>query len=83
MPRFYFHLQMPGGTDPDDTGIELSDPNTAYLEAYRAIPGIASEILSEGNDPAEFAFEITDEIGNVLWHIPLLERVMKQRSGQY
>ena len=79
MPRYFFHLTTPNGTDLDDTGIEWPDPNFAYLEACKAIPNTVLEIIKDGGDPANFAFEIVDQTGNVLWHIPLLERVAQQR----
>ena len=43
MPRYFFHLTTPSGTDLDDTGIEWPDPNFAYLEACKAIPDTVLE----------------------------------------
>lgn len=81
MPRFFFHLATPLGTELDDIGIEFPDLHIAYLEACCAIPGVAFEILSKGKNPADHAFHVSDEAGNVLWVVPLLERVPKRVWG--
>ncbi|WP_425543171.1 DUF6894 family protein, partial [Methylorubrum aminovorans] len=33
----------------------------------------ATALMRTGNNPCDFAFEIADEAGHVLWHIPFTE----------
>src|SRR5215472_6229026 len=61
---FYFHLQTPEGLEPADFALWCEGPEDAFVEACRAIPGIAAEMLLEGRDPMECQFLIHHGEGN-------------------
>jgi hypothetical protein len=78
VPLYHFHLSTPGGIELDQLGGEMCDLDHAYLEACRAIPGIVSELIVGGFDPALCAFHITGDDGGLLMVVPLLERVPRR-----
>lgn len=57
----------------DEDGLEFSDLDAAYLEAFRAARDIWQELLVEGEDPQLYAFEIADDAGQVLIDLPFIE----------
>lgn len=73
MPRYYFHLCVGVSLEPDRTGLILSDAYSAYLEAVRAIPDLAGELLAAGHDPTYCRFAITDRKGRCLFEVPFSE----------
>jgi hypothetical protein len=73
MPLFYFDVRSRCGLEPDDTGLEFSSAEIAYLEACKAIPELTAELVSAGASPQSYAFEVTDEAGRLLWRIPFSE----------
>jgi len=75
MPRFYFHLQRPEGLISDDVGMELPSSEVAYLEACNAITDTIVEVVADGFNPAHCAFHVTDQTGERIWTVPMLERV--------
>lgn len=82
MQRFYFNLRTSYGLEVDDNGIELASAEAAYLEAYRAAPGLAMEVVSSGGDPADYTFEVMNEVGQLLWDLPFREalgRILRLR----
>ena len=80
MPLFFFHLRTPDGLDRDDAGLEWLDLETAYLEACRAIPGMAAELIGKGVDPMRHAFEIADANDNPLLEVPFNETMRDTRK---
>ncbi|WP_132254575.1 DUF6894 family protein [Methylobacterium segetis] len=73
MPWFYFHLRTPDGLDRDEIGLELIGIEAAYLDACRAIPMMADELLEKKVDPRCCCFEITDRAGQALLELPFTE----------
>ncbi len=79
MPHFYFDLRTPEGRQHDDIGLALADVETAYLEAYRAVPGVAAELMRDGADPfLNHSFEIRDAQNRLLIEVPFWE-ALEQR----
>jgi len=73
MPHFYFHLRTPAGWERDDTGLDFVGLEAAYLDAYRTIPKMAADLVRRKRDPLRYAFEITDEAGQLLIEVPFSE----------
>lgn len=73
MPKFYFHLRGPDGLDHDDEGLDLASVEAAYLEAFKAVPGMGSDLASTAKNPIRYGFEITDARGTVLMAVPFAE----------
>ncbi|GJE41504.1 DUF6894 family protein [Methylobacterium soli] len=79
MPRFHFHLQTPDGREQDEDGLKIADLETAYLDACRAIPDMAADMIRRGQQPMRFAFEIADAGGQILMEVPFSEILDKTR----
>lgn len=73
MPAFYFHLRTPIGLEIDDKGLDLADFEHAYLEAYRAVPTVAADLVLENCNPYRCAFVIADAAGRTLDELPFAE----------
>lgn len=73
MPLFHFHLRTPHGLDRDDTGLDMANVEAAYLEACRAIPDMALELMQKGESPGRYSFKVTNAVGQVVWLIPFTE----------
>ncbi len=82
MPLFRFHLHALSGIEFDDTGLEFPNLETAYLEAYRSIPGMAADLMRSGVNPLAYAFEITDAAGRMLIEVPFSEALRDGRRPQ-
>ena len=80
MPRFFFHLRSPAGTERDDVGLEFADLETAYLDACATIPAMSADLVRENADPSRHVFEITDEADRVLMTVPFLEILDRGRK---
>lgn len=81
MPQFYFHLRTPAGRNDDDTGLEFSGIEAAYLEACRTIPAMSADLVLSNVSPLVHAFEISDASGKVLIELPFGE--VLDRGGAY
>ena len=73
MPRYYFHLIEDGHRSADLDGSTFGSFELAFLDACRAAQDMSWEVATRGNDPAKFSFEITDEDGKPLAHVPFVE----------
>lgn len=73
MPLFFFDLRSRSGLHHDDTGLEFASAEIAYIEACKAIPDLTCELVRAGGTPQGYAFEVADEAGRILWHIPFGE----------
>ena len=71
MPTYFFHLRIGASLELDESGLELPDSYQAYLEACRAMPRLAEEMLARGRDPLQCRFEIADAHDQRLFEIPL------------
>jgi PAS domain-containing protein len=81
MPRYFFHLRIGAVLETDDIGLELPDSYQAYLEACRALPLRAEEMLTQGRDPLHCRFEIADEHHRRLFEIPFAELALELRHS--
>lgn len=80
MPWFYFHLRGPKGLERDEIGLELASVEAAYLGAYRAIPGMSTDLIHEKADPFRYFFEIKDAGGTLLMEVPFTEVLDRGRQ---
>ncbi|MCJ2087401.1 hypothetical protein MKK88_15615 [Methylobacterium sp. E-005] len=80
MPHFYFHLLGPHGHQQDDEGLELADVEAAYLEAFKAVPGMGSDLAATARNPIRYGFEITDAHGTILMVLPFAEVLDRGRK---
>ncbi|MCJ2069386.1 hypothetical protein MKK75_11375 [Methylobacterium sp. J-030] len=80
MPKFYFHLRGPDGLDYDDEGLELASVEAAYLEAFKAVPGMGSDLAFTAKNPIRYGFEITDAHGTTLMAVPFAEVLDRGRK---
>lgn len=69
MPVFKLHLRRRDAVEPDDHGMAFRDLHHAYLEACKAIPDLAREILIQGQDPLDCALLICDGRGRQLMEV--------------
>src|SRR5689334_15876725 len=81
MPLYFFHLISPEERCPDDSGCELPNVESAYLEVYRAALDISFEMLRHRRDPAALRFEVTNEGGDVLFDLPFSEALRPARRA--
>jgi hypothetical protein len=68
--RCYFHLVNGPTMIPDDTGVEVSDIETAQREAVRAIQEMKAE-AGEDEDWLGWRLNVVDSTGQVLLSIRL------------
>ncbi|MDY8108571.1 PAS domain-containing protein [Fulvimarina sp. 2208YS6-2-32] len=74
--RLFFHLRKSATfVRRDDDGQEFETLDEAYQIACREIPEMVAEFLRQRTDALGFAFEITDEAGQLLMEIPFRETV--------
>ena len=73
VPRYFFHLEEPGGLDRDEIGAEFATPEAAYLDAYKAVLDISLEMLHARQDPTRRAFLVLDATGRQVMEIPFIE----------
>ena len=69
--RCYFHLVNSHETVPDDTGIEVSDLETAQHSALEAIDEIRDEAIRVGASWQGWRLDVVDQAGSILLSIPL------------
>jgi len=79
MPLFFFHLRTPSCLEEDELGLELDDVETAYLDACRAFPPMATDLLDCGHEPLGCSFEITNGAGELLMEVPFSEAISAKR----
>ena len=73
MSRYFFHLMSPDGPHKDDIGTDLPNAEAAYLEACEAALEMSYEMLRQRRDPSNYAFDITDAEGHVIFELPFAE----------
>lgn len=74
---FYFHLQTPEGLEPAEFAVWCEGPEEAFVEACRAIPDIAAEMLRDGRDPMDCQFLIHNGQGDEMFIVPFAELIRK------
>jgi hypothetical protein len=80
MPLFYFHLRTPEKLERDDTGLEFSGTEVAYLEACRTVPEMSADLVRRNRNPARYAFEITDAGDRLVMEVPFTEVLDRGRK---
>jgi hypothetical protein len=80
MARFFFNHCSAGNVSVDEIGTEYSSIEAAYLDTYEAMLEIAFEKLRTRHDPAQDAFEIMDDQGHLLMHVPFSEVLRPRRA---
>ena len=63
-------------------GLNFIGLEAAYLDACRAIPDMAADLVKQKHDPLTYVFEIVDEAGQLLMEVPfseILDRWHKRR----
>src|SRR5260370_38969207 len=73
MARFFFNHCSAGDVSVDEIGTEYPSVEAAYLDTYDAMLEIAFEKLRTRRDPGQDSFEILDDCGHVLMHVPFSE----------
>ncbi len=82
MQRFYFNLRTPRGRQVDRKGRHLRSAEEAFLEAYRAAPLLAMDVVSSGGDLNHYTFEVMNDAGQLVWDLSFheaLERIFRLR----
>jgi hypothetical protein len=79
MPRFFFHFISHDHLSRDEVGTVFSSLEAAYLDTWNAALEMAMESLRAQDDPTNDGFEITDEDGRMLMHVPFSE-VLRPRQ---
>jgi len=83
MPRFYFHIRDAGQRrSRDELGLDFPDVETAYLEAFRAAEGIRAEFVARGQNPQDYAIEVTNAADELVFDLPFSE-IFDRRAGRY
>ena len=70
MGRYFFHLKNKGRLDPDDTGVDLPNPEAAFDEAVKAARGMMKDAALGGKDLSGQSFEVTDSEGEPVFTFP-------------
>ncbi len=66
MPRYFFDIDDGDISTEDDEGLELEGPREARNRAIAVLPGIAREVLPDG-DRREFIVTVRDAKGQRLF----------------
>lgn len=66
--------------DLDHEGLELAGVEEAYLEAFKAVPGMSSDLAFDAKNPIRYGFEITDALGKILMVMPFAEVLDRGRK---
>ena len=73
MARFFFHIWTGDSYEIDAIGLDLTDSNHAYVEAYRAAQEISCEMILARKFPALYRFEVADKDGVNLFELGFAE----------
>ena len=74
MPRFFVHIRGPGqGRSDDEFGLDFTDVETARSEVVRAARDIEHMFLAQGQDPRDYAIEVENDIGEMVFRLPFSE----------
>jgi len=70
MPRYFFHIRSSDGIIEDPDGSDLPDLDAARREAELSARDLLADLLRQGVALDGQAFEITDEMGQILERLP-------------
>jgi hypothetical protein len=83
MPRYFFHIRSNGhGRSHDELGLDFPSVETASSEALRAARDLEGVFTARGQDPREFAPELTGQ-GLPLSKCEAYNRVYDQHLGPH
>lgn len=80
MRDFHFQLRTPAGLQSSAITICCEGPEVAFMEACRIIPGIAGEMLRDGQDPMSCEFIIRNAKGEEMFTVPFCELIRPARA---
>ncbi|MBY5399498.1 hypothetical protein HFN01_32370 [Rhizobium leguminosarum] len=69
MPKFYFHIRMREGFDPDYDGVEIRSGD-GVAEAVTIARRMVSELVANEEPIDGLIFEITDGTGTLVAELP-------------
>ena len=76
MPRFFFHVRRADeGLSRDELGLDFPDVQTAYIEVFRAARDIGGEFALRGQNPQDYAIEVTDGSYELVFNLPFSDVV--------
>ena len=81
MAKFFIHLEVDGVMRRDAVGIRCEGPELAYLQACRAIPDLAAQMLRHRRDPMACRFLIENEKGEEMFDVPFDEVVKTHKHS--
>lgn len=74
MPRFFLHIRRNGqGRSDDELGLDFPDVEVARSEVARAARDIEHMFLTRGQDPRDYAIEVENDTGEVVFCLPFSE----------
>lgn len=75
MARFYFHHWCGRERLIDREGSELTDAESAYMEAFEAARELTIDLIRNRKSVFPHRFDVADELGRVLFELPFSEVV--------
>jgi uncharacterized protein DUF6894 len=76
MPRYFFNVRSKAGFEADEVGVEFDTLEEAIADARRArTEMVVDEVLGQQTRPTDGWFEISDEAGQVIATVPLLDDI--------
>ncbi|ACS55826.1 conserved hypothetical protein [Rhizobium leguminosarum bv. trifolii WSM1325] len=69
MAKYYFHIRMQEGFDPDYDGVDLRS-DSGVAEAVSIARRMISELVANDEPIDGLAFEITDDTGALVAELP-------------
>jgi hypothetical protein len=79
--RFFFNFFDGESLSEDETGVELPSIEFAYLEAGATALQMWPELLSEGIAPLDCAFDIVNDMGQLLMRFEFIDVINPVRIG--
>jgi hypothetical protein len=73
MTRYFFDFRQGALCCPDTEGAEFPHVEQAYLEAFKAVQDMWTELLRKRQDPRRCVFEVRNEKGELLFVLPFQE----------
>jgi hypothetical protein len=84
MPRFYLHIRCKdGGMSYDEFGLDYPDVETAWSAVVRAAQDLKHVFAARGHDPRDYAIEVANETGEVVFRLPFSEHLRSSLPQSY
>ena len=76
MPQFFLHIRHNGrGVSYDGFGLDYPDVESAWSAVVRAAQDLKQVFAARGQDPRDYAIEVADETGEVVFRLPFSENL--------